>query len=376
MAVAGIGAFIFLCALLLILFLGARLPFATLIVASLAAIVPVPISAMLILWLDRHEKEPAGLLVAAFLWGAIVAILFSLVLNTGLHLILRSIIGERFAAAVATTIGAPLVEETAKGVALLILFLLARHEFNNVVDGIVYGALVGLGFEMTENLLYFARAHVAGGLAAMGISFYVRSIMGALGHSIYTAATGAGLGYAREAQGTLPKVLAPIAGYIAAVGLHAMWNGTGAIMELSGVEVIELVDLFLILPGMAFLYTLPAIVGLLVVAAAGWKREVKIIHEALNDEVERGTLTAAEIGVLCNWRERALRLIGALSKSPRAWLALRQLYELQVDLGFRKWHSSRGERLMSFQQIMTEDEYRARIASLRKQLDTMGIATT
>jgi RsiW-degrading membrane proteinase PrsW (M82 family) len=373
--VAGVGVFIFVCALLLILFLGARLPFATLIMASLAAIVPVPVSVMLILWLDRHEREPAGLLIASFLWGAIVAILFSLVINTGFFVVLRSVAGERIANALATSVGAPLVEETAKGAAVVILFLLARHEFNNVVDGIVYGALVGLGFEMSENLLYFGRAHAAGGLAAMGVSFYVRSIMGALGHSIYTAATGAGLGYAREAQGLVPKILAPIAGYAAAVIMHALWNGTGVIMELSGLEVHPLVDLLIVLPGMALLYTLPAIVGLVAIAAGGWKREVRVIAESLRDEVERGTVTAAEIDVLCSWRERMRRLLGALAKDPGAWLALRQLYELQVDLGYRKWHAARGERLMSFQQIMTEDEYRARIGTLRQRLDAMGVAT-
>jgi RsiW-degrading membrane proteinase PrsW (M82 family) len=372
--VAGIGSFIFVCALLLLVFMGARLPFGTLIIASLAAMVPVPVSAMLILWLDRHEREPAGLLVAAFLWGAIVAIVFSLIINTGFSLIVGSVLGDRLAGAFTSALAAPFVEETAKGAALLILFLLARHEFNNVVDGIVYGALVGLGFEMTENLLYFGRAHAAGGLAAMGISFYVRSIMGALGHSIYAAATGAGLGYAREASGTLPKLLAPIAGFFAAVIMHALWNGTGVLLDLSGIKFSPLVELLVVMPGMAFLYTLPAIVGLVVVASAGWKREVRIIRESLRDEIARGAVTEAEIDVLCNWSERVRRLIGALGKNPAAWLALRQLYELQVDLGFRKWQASRGERLMSFQQAMTEDDYRARIAAARARLTAMGVS--
>ena len=52
---------------------------------------------------------------------------------------------------------APLVEESLKGLAVLLIMWLLRAEFDDVRDGIVYGALVGLGFSISEYGLYLAR---------------------------------------------------------------------------------------------------------------------------------------------------------------------------------------------------------------------------
>ena len=51
---------------------------------------------------------------------------------------------------------APIVEEVGKGLGLLLLFVTARRAFDGPVDGVVYGALIGAGFALTENIQYFA----------------------------------------------------------------------------------------------------------------------------------------------------------------------------------------------------------------------------
>ena len=51
---------------------------------------------------------------------------------------------------------APIVEEVAKGLGLLLIFVTARRAFDGPVDGVVYGALIGAGFAFTENIQYFA----------------------------------------------------------------------------------------------------------------------------------------------------------------------------------------------------------------------------
>jgi DNA-binding PucR family transcriptional regulator len=100
------------------------------------------------------------------------------------------------------------------------------------------------------------------------------------------------------------------------------------------------------------------------------------MQEQLQDEVKRGAVLKGELEVLTNGRERFKRTMRALAqKGPQGWLALRRLYELQTDLAFRKWHESRGEKLMSFQQVMTEDGYRERIAQVRAQLKVLAIDT-
>lgn len=371
----GFGFLFFIFGVATLIFFLAGVPFGALVVSAIAAILPVPIYGSLILWLDRHEKEPALLLVAAFFWGAIIATLISLFLNTGTTVIINSILGAKWASALGASLVAPIVEETSKGIALLLLFVLARNEFNNVVDGIVYGGLVGLGFAMTENVLYFARAHAGAGLTGVGILFFIRVILSGLNHSLFTGATGAGLGYAREATGSVAKIAAPIAGYLCGILLHALWNGTGVLLDVSGLKFAPLVQLFVIVPGMALLLAFPGLVTLVWLAVAGWKREVRIIQDQLKDE-KRKVVTEGEYAVLGNARARFGLLFRALSqKGPQAWMALRQLYELQVDLAFRKWHASRGEKLMSFQQVMTEDGYRERIAQVRDRLAAMGVAS-
>ncbi|MGQ0572550.1 MAG: PrsW family intramembrane metalloprotease [Armatimonadota bacterium] len=372
----GVGIVLFFFGLAMLVILGARMPFGTLVLASFAAFLPVPIFGTLILWLDRHEKEPPLLLLAAFFWGAVVATFFALFINTGAGFVINSILGPKWAVGLGASMVAPIVEETAKGLALVLLFVLVRHEFNNLVDGIVYGALIGLGFAMTENVLYFARAHAAGGLAEVGLSFYGRVIMAGLNHSLYTALTGAGFGLARESSSNLVKLAAPIVGYLGAILMHGLWNGLLVTIDLTGIQVSPVVYLLFIIPGMTLILALPTLLLVLYLARAGWTREVAIVQEQLQDEVKRGTVLKSELEVLCSARERFRRTMKALSqKGPQGWMAQRRLYELQTDLAFRKWHESRGEKLMSFQQVMTEDGYCERIAQVRAQLKALGIET-
>src|SRR4051812_38039594 len=109
-----------------------------LIVATLLALVPTLFYALFIWWLDRHEKEPVPLLLVAFLWGAIPAIILALVLeiwagNT-LEQIVTSEAGREITSA---SVLAPFIEELVKAIILIILFLAFKREFDNVLDGVV-----------------------------------------------------------------------------------------------------------------------------------------------------------------------------------------------------------------------------------------------
>ncbi|MBI4280279.1 MAG: zinc ribbon domain-containing protein, partial [Armatimonadetes bacterium] len=89
------GAVLFVLALIQMAFFVASGGVLAFIIASIAAVLPVPVYGALILYLDKHEREPAGLLIAAFLWGAIVATFFSLVSNTIIGTIVASIVGPQ-----------------------------------------------------------------------------------------------------------------------------------------------------------------------------------------------------------------------------------------------------------------------------------------
>jgi hypothetical protein len=244
-----------------------------------------------------------------------------------------------------------------------------------VLDGIIYGALIGLGFAMTENVLYFMRALQGGGLLGMALNFWGRVIMFGFGHAMFTGLTGYGVGLARETDNPALRWLAPVGGFLAGVFAHFIWN-TGAtfIPAFAGENV--LVYLFLLLPIQTLFLGLPGIVVLLVIANMTWKREAKIIAEQLASEVAAGVITQEELAVAGNSRERRRRLISTLQgRGLQPWLALRRFYDLQAELAFRKYHASRGERLKAAQQSVSEDAYRQAIQAARARLQAIGVST-
>src|SRR5260370_36798394 len=93
-------------------------------------------------------------------------------------------------------LNAGITEETFKGIGLLLLFIILRDEFDNVNDGIVYGALIGAGFAMVENFNYFA-LHSRNSLFYLIVGWI---ILGCLGHSTFIACFGAALGYIRHTR--------------------------------------------------------------------------------------------------------------------------------------------------------------------------------
>jgi RsiW-degrading membrane proteinase PrsW (M82 family) len=199
----------------------------------LAAVVPAVCYSGLLVLIDRYEQEPGHLLLATFLWGAVIAASLSFTLNDFFHAWVVGVVGEDKARSLTPFLGAPIIEEASKAVALLILFLLWREEFDDTIDGIVYGALVGVGFAMTENIGYFTLAAVQNGMTGLVQSIYLRSFLGGFNHAAFTAAAGAGLGYARETRSAKMRILAPVIGLIAAILQHIVWNAVASQMITS-----------------------------------------------------------------------------------------------------------------------------------------------
>jgi RsiW-degrading membrane proteinase PrsW (M82 family) len=367
----GCGGLFFLAGIALVLVSAVPNPVA-LTIAATAAILPVPTYTFLILQLDRYEHEPWLVLVAAFLWGAVVATFIAAMMNDLLGMAAASVVGQNLADALESSAIAPIVEEAAKGSALLILFFMVRREFDNTLDGIVYGSLVGIGFAMTENVLYFGREYQSDGLIGVGMLFYFRVVLGGLGHALYTGTTGAALGYAREvSKRWMAVVIVPI-GYFCAVLQHASWNflGAGVIPSLLPDDLNPLILLFVVMPITSVVFTAPGLVTLVIVAILAWHRESNVIREFLKDEVTRGTLTAEEYAVLPLWRQRMRTEWGMLRrKGLRAFFALRDFHQAATELAFKKWHVSRGETPKRAQRRTLEDQYRDQLAILRMRFD-------
>src|SRR5713226_7097643 len=141
-----------LLGLLVLLFIGIETGPVPLLVGMICATIPVPIYVTLVLWIDRYESEPMWMLCTAFFWGALVAVFIAFIFNTVGGLVVAALTqSEQAGGAASAVIFAPIVEESSKALILFILFFWKKDEFDGVVDGIVYAALVGLGFAMTEN---------------------------------------------------------------------------------------------------------------------------------------------------------------------------------------------------------------------------------
>jgi hypothetical protein len=98
------------------------------------------------------------------------------------------------------------------------------RELDGPLDGAIYGGVIGLGFTLTEDALYVASAGAQQGAAGFTGLFFVRTVLAGLGHASFTAMTGVGIGVAAESRSGLVKIIAPIGGWMAAVGLHFLHN--------------------------------------------------------------------------------------------------------------------------------------------------------
>lgn len=128
--------------------------------------------------------------------GAIPSIIFAFIVNTVLSIPFYVFAGESLGDALSASLIAPLVEESIKGLLLLVLLIIWRHEIDSILDGIIYGAMIGLGFAMVENVFYFAGAFAEGGTEGWWSVVILRNVFG-LNHSLFTAVTGMGIAIAR-----------------------------------------------------------------------------------------------------------------------------------------------------------------------------------
>lgn len=330
-----------------------------LLAGMVIAVLPVPFYLTLVLWLDRFESEPFWMLAASFFWGALVAVFFAIIVNSVGGSIVEMAFGAETATFYGLVISAPLVEETAKAIALFGLFLWKRDEFDGVLDGIIYAAMVGLGFAMTENVQYYGRAVLEG--QAIG-TFVLRGLFSPFAHPLFTAMTGIGLGLASHTRSRAVKYLAPPLGFCAAILLHSAWNASAYFAGLFESGLILLAAYFLVM--------VPIFVGLLVVIALALRHEGRILREQLLAECESGLLTADEYARLCSVRGRMGASLGALKgRGVSGWRERKRLHRAASELAFHRHRVARGIVSRDGSDAEREAAYLREIAQLRVHFD-------
>jgi hypothetical protein len=224
------------------------------------------------------------------------------------------------------SITAPLVEETWKGLAVLIVFLLFHKEFDSILDGIVYGAIVGLGFAATENVLYFFGQYMDGGWAGFFTNFFLRIGIFAWEHPSYTALTGIGFAVSRTSRNTLVKFIAPVVGLGMAMFAHSFHNTAVTFVSRLDGQVL----------GGLVLTVLVEWTGLFVMLCFTiWmiRREQGLLKKQLREEVGKGLLSPAQYSTALSFFQFSAR-IAALSSGTL--MSTARFYQVCGELAHKK----------------------------------------
>ena len=325
------------------------------------ALVPALLAVVVLWWLDRYEKEPLWLLGILLLWGAVPTVALSLAAQLVLDAPLSTLLGPSpLYQAAQLSVVAPLTEESFKALILLAVYLLYRAEFDGVMDGILYGALVGLGFSFVENALYFLGSLQQGGWPAWGMTVALRLGLYALNHALFTACTGVGFGLARNARRPARAALYPLLGWTAAVGLHALHNGAAWLAEATyGLSCV-----------LGTLVDWAGVLGMLVLILIVTRAESRWLR-ALEPEVTAGTIAPDEYELASRYRARWARGWQVLTRhGPRAWLRWAHYVQRIVDLGFGL-HRAQGDGGAEAEEQVAA--LRARIRHARARLTNEGV---
>jgi RsiW-degrading membrane proteinase PrsW (M82 family) len=290
--------------------------------------------------IDLYEREPLRYVVPVFIWGFAVATTISLVFNTVANMTFEAVATRQVADFVTAVFVAPVVEESTKGLALLIIFVVAYLasrrrrliEFAGVMDGIVYGSAVGFGFALAEDILY--------GVQFGAETFLVRRILGGFAHAAFTSLTGIGIGLIPFIHNRALRIIPPLLGLLGAILLHATFNFLATTLGLA-----------------AYLFMIVVVLVYLVVIVVWLAFERRTIRAELRDEVDRGLVSAGEYVILPTYFRRTgyyLRLI--FSGHLGEWFGARKMHSSAVDLAFakrlaRRWPTpAREERVQALRQ--------------------------
>ncbi|MFJ6211729.1 PrsW family intramembrane metalloprotease [Streptomyces sp. NPDC092296] len=270
------------------------------------AVLPLPLVLGALAWLDRVAPQTPRDLVFCFAWGACAATLVAIVANSWTADLLVSHQGPR-GETIGSAVVAPMVEETCKGAAVLLLFAFRRRGHPGLTRGIVLAGFTACGFAFTENVLYLGRSYtedraIGDGFDSTICTFVLRGMLSPFAHPFFTAVIGIGFALAAVARGRLLRVAAPVGGWLAAVLLHGLWNGAAS-LGTGG---------FLLVYGVCMVPAFGGLVGLAV-----WSRgdELRAVGTRLPMYVWAGWLGPAEPMVL-----------GTIRLRSRARLRARALY--------------------------------------------------
>ncbi len=317
---------------------------------AVSAVLYLP-TVLALLYFDRRERE-AKLLF----WGTTLSVIFFFgpVASRTIHL-LRDTTGLSDWQFVG------FVEEPTKVLPLLLLLIFVRPAVNGTRDGLIYGALGGLGFAMLESSAYFALVNYGemGWPSLLTETIGRASLLGTDIHILFAATVGAAIGYGVSTKRRWLGVLVIIGTFLLVALTHGQQDhtlgktlavigavvGAGAVAMLTGLPM-EQIDQ---LQGTPWNYLMLSIgstaniiginlINLIILFAALWKSgdtERRVVRTHLQGEPE-AIVTAEEYAGVEAERRLHLRWIAGYPKATA-----RSIRSLQNELAFRKEYVQR-----------------------------------
>ena len=290
-----------------------------------AAVIPTILYVIFVRWIDRREQEPLRLAGGAFLWGCVPAVILSIIAELILGIPFGGEGCNQLCMIIQSAAIAPVVEEVVKAIALMGLVVFFRSEFDGVLDGIIYGMLVGFGFAMTENFLYFIGSFSESGWEGLWTTIFLRSGAFGLTHAFFTGLVGAGIGFALGAKrGTLRHTM-PMIALAVAIGFHSLHNFGASIGSESALGL-----------GLVIINYTVGILLLAVIVIWSLAQEKKWIATELQDEIGV-TITQGEYDMVTRKRYLAAKKAGPLARvGGKRVSLLAEFSRLATELALKK----------------------------------------
>ncbi|TDT34051.1 PrsW family intramembrane metalloprotease [Naumannella halotolerans] len=292
---------------------------------------------LLFLLAGRWRPRPFASIVC-LAWGAGAATYASLMINTCATAYLSIAgAGDPQTAPRAAIFVAPFVEEATKGTVLFLLAVFARNLWVNRLNGLVLGALSGVGFAFIENMIYYGRVGFAAretiGAAppeqAMAELAQMRGLMLAFAHPLFTMMIGLGIAIGIRAKSKLVRVMAPLVGFVVAVLLHMIFNSVASLSQAGAQQTLIYIFGYW---GLVVTMTIFAIRQLF--------RESKLVRARLTDYARTGQLQAGDPVVMSSLRKRFVGFFHAVL--TRRVAATWRLQRAMIELAYLRDAMTRG----------------------------------
>ena len=258
---------------------------------------------LIIRWFNRYTRLPAGVLAAAGVWGGLAATgWLAINVNGALLSFWPKVLGVEDSQRWHAGFTAPYTEEISKALAVVLLIGIAGRLVRSAYDGLLIGAMSGLGFQIVEDVIYSLNGASSGlgmGQVDRAIDLAVVRIgVGLTSHVVYSAIFCAGLMWLLGRDGNRRVLLGAFL-VLYAMFAHFVWDAPAGLagddaqlqmLFMFGIVVLDLVVLFFAVRTAA-------------------RPERAWIRRILAPEVEGGAITAAELAAVSGTRHDRRRFL-------------------------------------------------------------------